>query len=142
VTPDTFLQLSDLLPEPTLLVSGGGTILAANRATWDRLGVSPDALRGRLLAESVTEPAAEVDKYLRACCRSRQLVLGSLTILGSGPLACRAEGAVIRPAGEGVEALVLLRLVPKQSAAGKFDELGKEIHRRRQAEEAIRLFRF
>ena len=145
MTPETFLQLSDLLPEPTLLVSAGGTVLAANRATGERLGVSPDALRGRPLSDAVTEPPDDVAKYLRACSRSRQLVLGALTVLSDPPLPCRAEGAAIRPAGAGVEALVLLRLVPKQSAAGKFvalnlriDELGKEIHRHRQAEEAIR----
>jgi len=145
VTPETFLQLSDLLPEPTLLVSGGGTVIAANCATRDRLGISPDTLRDRPITEFVTEPVAEVHKYLKACCRSRQFVLGVLTLAGEEPRPCRSEGGVVRPAGPGVEALILLRLVLRQSAAGKFvalnlriDELSQEIHRRRQVEEAVR----
>jgi hypothetical protein len=43
VAPDTFLQLSDLLPEPTLLVSGTGSVLAANRAARERLVLAPTA---------------------------------------------------------------------------------------------------
>ena len=58
------------------MVSAGGTILAANRATRERLGV--DALTGRQLADAVSEPHGEVARYLRACSRSRQMVLGAL----------------------------------------------------------------
>jgi PAS domain S-box-containing protein len=141
VTPETFLQTSDLLPEPTLLVAGGGAVLAANQASRERLGLAPRTIRGRPLAEFVTEPPGEVKRYLRLCSRSRQMVLGALTVSGEKLLPCRAEGAVLRPAGEGAEALVLLRLVPKLSAGGTFvalnrriDELGKEIHRRQRAE--------
>ena len=139
MTPETFLQTSDLLPEPMLLLTGSGTVLAANQAAGERLGLN--AVRGRLLTEIVTDPPADVARYLHLCCRSRKLVLGALMIAGGE--SCRAEGAVFRPAGK-EEALVLLRLVPKQSAAGKFvalnqriDELGKEIHRRQRAEQAL-----
>jgi PAS domain S-box-containing protein len=142
VSPEAFHQIADLLPEPHLLVSGGGTIRAANPATRDRLGLSPDAIQGRPLAEVVIDPPDEVQSYLRRCGRSWQLVLGALTVSGSPPLPCRAEGALIRPAG--AEASILLRLVPKQSAIGQFvalnqriDELGREIHRRHQAERML-----
>ena len=116
MTPELFLQVTDPLPEPTLLVSGDGKVLAANRATAERLGKSPVALRGRLLSNAMTEPPDEVAKYLRACSRSRQLVLGALTV--SGGVACRAEGAILRSAVTDGETLVLVRLVPKESATG------------------------
>jgi PAS domain S-box-containing protein len=142
VTPEAFLQITDLLPEPTLLVSGGGLILAANRVTEARLGA---ALGGRPLAEVVAEPADAVARYLRNCCRSRSPVLGALTVTAGEPQPCRAEGGVLRPGADGIEALVLLRLVPKQSAGGAFaalnqriEELGREIHRRNRAEEVSR----
>ncbi len=147
MTPETFLQFADLLPEPTLLVSGGGTVLAANRATEERLGITPQEIQGRRLESVVVEPPDEVSHYLRTCNRNRKMVLGSLTLTvpSRQPLACRAEGAVLRPVTESTEALVLLRLVPKHSAAGQFvalnqriDELGKEIHRRKQVEESNR----
>jgi PAS domain S-box-containing protein len=142
VTPELFLSFVDLLPEPTLLVSGDGKVLAANRATGQRLGVSPAALRGNPLTDAVTEPPDEVAKYLRACSRSRQMCLGALTV--SGGLACRAEGAVLQPAGTDGEVFVLMRLVPKESTAGNFvalnqqiDDMSREIHRRKVAEESL-----
>lgn len=142
MSPDAFHQLADLLPEPHWLVSGNGIIIAANPATRDRLCLSPDALQGRPLLEAVTDPPEEVTGYLRRCGRSRQLVLGALTVVGAPPLACRSEGALIHPTGE--EVSILLRLVPKQSAVGQFvalnqriEELGKEMRRRRHAERLL-----
>jgi PAS domain S-box-containing protein len=88
-----------------------------------------------------------VAHYLQTCCRSRQLVPGALTLTAGGrpALPCRAEGAVLRPAGAGAEALVLLRLLPRQAPAGQsvalneqIEGLTKEIHRSKQAEEVVR----
>lgn len=144
MTTESFLHTADLLPEPMLLVSAGGIVLAVNRAADDRLGLSSSAVRGRPLSELVTEPPDVVARYLRHCCKTRQMVLGSLTIAAGEPLPCRAEGAVFRPTSDGAEALTLLRLVPKQSAAGQFvalnlriEELGHEIRSRRAAEAAL-----
>jgi PAS domain S-box-containing protein len=147
VTPDQFLTFADPLPEPMLLVSGGGLVLAANRATEGRLGVAPRDLRGKRLAEVVAEPAEEVAHYLRACSRNRKLVLGALTLHGPAgeAIACRAEGAVLRPKADAGDAVLLLRLVPKESAVGQFvalnlrvANLANEIQRRKRAEEAAR----
>ena len=99
MTPELFLQFSDPQPEPALLISGSGTVLAVNRASRDRLRV--DALTGRPLVEAVSEPSGEVAKYLRACTRSRQMVIGALTVAGTS---CRAEGALLRAAGADGEA--------------------------------------
>jgi PAS domain S-box-containing protein len=147
VTPEQFLVFAEPLPEPTLFLSGDGLILAGNQATTDRLGIPLQELRGQRLADVVADPPERTALYLRACSRSRTMVLGSLTLSRKGGehVACRTEGAVVRPKGEGVEALLLLRLIPKESATGQFvalnqriDELGKEIQRRKQAEEALR----
>jgi len=74
------------------------------------------------------------------------MVLGSLTLAdGDGAaVSYRSEGARLRSA-EPDSALLMLRLIPKESSVGRFaalnqriGDLGKEIQRRRQAEEAAR----
>lgn len=144
MTSETFLQLSDLLPEPTLLVSPTGLVLAANRAVRERLGLSPDTLCGKPLAGVLADPSEKVASYLRLCSQSRQLVFGSLALAGANLLACRAEGAALRP--EADEALqILLRLLPEKSSGKelatlnqKIEELNQEIERRKQAGEHAR----
>lgn len=147
LTPEQFLLLADPLPEPMLLLASGGLILAGNFATERRLGIAARKLVGRLLIDAITDPHDVVARYLRACSRSRSLVLGSLE-LKAGPgdtIACRAEGSLLQSRGKGQEALLLIRLTPKESAVGQFtslnqriEALGQEVHRRKRAEEAAR----
>ena len=112
---DSFLQVAELLPEPMLLVSAAdGKILAANRCT-EKLLLDPGALPGQALADLVAEEPAEVARYLRYCARSRQLVLGALTLQADGKrIVCRSEGAVFRVRSASAPALVLLRLLVKE----------------------------
>ncbi len=147
MTPDLFLAFADPLPEPMLLLAADGLIVAGNRATEGRLGVPLSSLRGKRLADVVADPPDEVAHYLRTCARNRTMVLGALTLAGGAgaAVACRAEGTVVRPAAAGVEALVMLRLLAKESAVGQFvvlnqriEDLGREIQRRKQAEETAR----
>ena len=145
--PELFLGFADPLPEPMLLLSGQGLVLAGNRAIGNRFGVKLDELRGRKLADVVTDAPDEVARYIRSCARSRSLVLGALDlrVQGRTSVPCRAEGMLLQPRDGDREALLLLRLIPKSSAIGQFvalnlriEELGKEIQRRRQAEVAAR----
>ncbi len=148
MTPDQFLLLADPLPDPMLLVSGAGVILAGNRAVEGKFGVSAQALTGRSLADVVAEPPGEVDHYLRLCSRSRTLVVGALALHGDGGgggIPCRTEGCVLRPRRDGSDAVLMLRLIPKGSAVEQFvvlnqriEELGKEVQRRQRAEAALR----
>ena len=146
MTPEQFLQFADPLPEPTLLVSGSGFVLAVNRAAQHRLGLHFDAANQTSLASFVAESSDEVAQFLRRCSSSRQMVLGALTLQRSGgePIACRAEGAVVRPRQDQSEAILLLRLLPKAAVVGQFlalneqvSNLNKEILRRRETEEAL-----
>jgi PAS domain S-box-containing protein len=147
-TEEQFLQFADLRPDALLLVTGGGVVLAANRGVESQVGLPPADLRGRPLADFVTDPADSLAAYLRACTRSRDLVLGSLTVRGQGEkpeLPCRSEGCVFRPPAAGAEAIVLLCLVPCEAAAARFaaltqqiDSLSREIVRRKQVEEELR----
>ncbi|WP_439627070.1 PAS domain S-box protein [Gemmata sp.] len=146
VTPEQFLTFADPLPEPMLLLTGSGLVLAGNRAVEKRLGVAVHEVRGKNLAAVVADPPDEVAHYLRACSRTRSLVLGSLALLApGGGVECRAEGTLLSPRTEGSGAVLMLRLVPKESAVGRFvalnqriADLGREVHRREAAEAAAR----
>jgi len=144
VTPEQFLQFARLLPEPSLLISGDGQTLGANSPLATMLGLHHQALQGKMLFELVTDPPDKVIHYLRACSRSRAMVLGSLTFLAKDgqTCLCRCEGAVIRPWSPELTALIFLRLKNRESASSRFillnkkiDQLAKEIRERQRAEE-------
>lgn len=108
------------------------------------LGLHRQALQGKMLFELVTDPPDKVIQYLRACSRSRAMVLGSLTFLAKDgqTCLCRCEGAVIRPWSPELTALIFLRLKNRESASSRFillnkkiDQLAKEIRERQRAEE-------
>ncbi|HWG47207.1 MAG TPA: PAS domain S-box protein [Gemmataceae bacterium] len=143
---EQFRQFADLLPEAMLLLTAEGTILAANKGVEDRLGLPLDELQGQQLAELVSDAPETISPYLRACARSRKMVLGSLRFArkNGGITPCRCEGAVFRPRNADTPALLLVRLVPKETAVSQFialnqrvTELTKEIARRTAAETAL-----
>ncbi|WP_375515231.1 ATP-binding protein [uncultured Nostoc sp.] len=147
MTPEQFLEFARVLPEPLLLVSSDGQLLATNQPVADMLGLRRQELRGRTLFELVNESANDVVKYLQACSSSRAMVIGSLTLRKNDgqTLICRSQGAVIQPWSPESSALILLRLENRTLASSKFvllndkiDELAKEVQRRKQAEEALK----
>ncbi|MEH1917018.1 ATP-binding protein [Nostoc sp.] len=147
MTPEQFLEFARVLPEPLLMVSGEGELLATNQPVADMLGLRRQELRGRMLFELVTESSNDIVKYLQACSSSRAMVIGSLTLrMNDGQtLICRSQGAVIQPWSPESSALILLRLENRVLASSNFvllnekiDELAKEVQRRKQAEEALK----
>ncbi len=149
---EPFLEFADLLAEATLLVSGSGVVLAANRGVASRLGLSPSRLRGKRLDEVAADPPEALAAYLRACSRTREPLPGSLALhLGDGgTLICRAEGTVLRPSTRAAheeattDALIMIRLVPRQATtqfealSQKINELDREIQRRVRVEQELR----
>ncbi|MEH1873913.1 ATP-binding protein [Nostoc sp.] len=147
MTPEQFIEFARVLPEPLLLVSSDGLLLATNQPVADMLGFRRQQLQGRTLFEFVTESADDVVKYLQACSSSRAMVIGSLTLRQNDgqTLICRSQGAVIQPWSPESSALILLRLENRTLATGNFiilnqkiDELAKEVQRRKQAEEELK----
>ncbi|MEH2266085.1 ATP-binding protein [Nostoc sp.] len=147
MTPEQFLEFARVLPEPLLLVSGDGQLLATNQPVADILGLRRQELPGRMLFELVTQSTEDVVKYLQACSSSRAMVIGSLTLRNNDgqTLICRSQGAVIQPWSPESSALILLRLENRTLASNNFlllnqkiDELAKEVQRRKEAEEALK----
>jgi PAS domain S-box-containing protein len=140
-------HFADLMPDATLLVSGGGVIVAANRAAGRLFGKAPLALRDRPIAEFVADKPEVVAAYLKTCSKTREKVLGRLQLrqISGEELPCRSEGAVLQPASEQAEALLMLRVTPRQATVSQFialnqqiEALGKEINRRTHAEQELR----
>jgi len=143
MTPEQFLELAIVLPEPLLLVTNEGQVLATNQAVADMLTLRRQELQGKTLFDLVTEPASDIIKYLQACSTSRAMILGSLTLRRNDgqTLICRTQGAVIQPWSPESSALILLRLENRTLASNNFvllnqkiDELAKEVQKRKQAE--------
>ncbi|MBX9255797.1 PAS domain-containing protein [Desmonostoc muscorum CCALA 125] len=143
MTPEQFLELARVLPEPLLLVSSEGQVLATNQPVADMLRLRRQELQGKMLFDLVTESANDIIKYLQACSTSRAMILGSLTLRTNNgqTLICRSQGAVIQPWSPESSALILLRLENRTVASNNFvllnqkiDELAKEVQKRKQAE--------
>ncbi|MBD1847380.1 response regulator [Cyanobacteria bacterium FACHB-63] len=144
MTPEQFLEFARPLPEPMLLLTGQGQILAANAAFTQMLGMHQQHLQDKTIFELVIDSAEKVKQYLRACSSSRGMMLGTLTLSTSSgePYSSRCEGAVIRPWSPESSALIVLRLKTRESASRRFtllnkkiDELAKEVRQRKRAEE-------
>ncbi|MEP6592080.1 MAG: ATP-binding protein [Acidobacteriota bacterium] len=146
MTPDQFLALAGALPEPLLLLRGDGEVLAANRPAADLLGAASSTLPGRRLSELVLTPPGELQRYLRACAKTRQMLPGTIQLRADGEPSdrCGCEGAVVQPRSSQAPAVILLRLKPSGAATQRFtllneriDRLSREIRERRQAERAL-----
>ncbi|HEV8200237.1 MAG TPA: PAS domain S-box protein [Candidatus Polarisedimenticolia bacterium] len=139
--------MAEPLPEPTFLLKEDGVILAANPAVEARLGLVRDDLRGRTLAHYLEDAPDKIGLFLEACARSTTLTLGGLNLRrpGKEPCPLHAEGALVRPRGRRGDALLLVRLVPKNSSDGqvgalheRLESLGREIDLRERAERDLR----
>lgn len=143
----TFRTLTDLLPEPIVLVSPAGVIRTANRAFLKAAHATLESLVGTTLAEGGWTRAGDWPEYLRRCAGTRTFVLGAAfhrTAEGS-ELSYRCEGALLEPSASTADATVLLRLMPQDSSSSRFaaltqkiKELSAEITKRHRAELEVR----
>jgi signal transduction histidine kinase len=129
MTPEQFLEIARVLPEPLLLVNGEGKLLAGNQPIANMLGIRRQEIAGKILFDIVTQCVKDVSKYLLACASSRSMVIGSLTLRKNNgqTLICRSQGAVIQPWSCESPALILLRLESKATATNNFVILNKKI---------------
>lgn len=126
--PDVFLDLADLFPEPHLLLTVDGRILAANQALRRFYGTD-DEPQGTALESMLASPPDELHEYLARCAGSRSMVPGVLELRDAGgeTRAFRADGCVARPADAGVEPWVLLRLRDRRTAGESFAQLNTQL---------------
>ncbi|WP_437949485.1 ATP-binding protein [Sorangium sp. So ce296] len=124
----SFGQLADVLPEPVLLVSTDGLVVAANQSARKALG---GASEGQALVALCSDAREHVEGLLRRSARVRQPTIGTLTLHQGRRY--RVEGAVVRPSSEGQPGIVVLRFVHEQAALSAFVELNRTLaHLRRE----------
>ncbi len=127
MTPEQFRTWSSLLSEAVLLLAKDGSILAANNGV-QQLGIEPRVLEGaNLCALSATAPD-EVREFLRRCSRSRQPVIGAVTLRHNNEdIDCRCDGMLAHHESEGGETTLLLKLTPKEHSVRHYQLINEKI---------------
>jgi signal transduction histidine kinase len=147
MTPQQFLELSDVISDPMFLLTGDGRIQAANRTAIKLLGTPAEDLQDQHLDQFVSNSPRQLRDYLRLCSGSRQPLAGHLSLKyrHSEKKPYRCDGAVLQPATTDAPALICLHCIPRQNSNihfvllnRKIDELNHEIMQHRRAEEKIR----
>jgi PAS domain S-box-containing protein len=122
--PEPFRQFCEVLPEPTLLLEADTRIAAANPAAAELLCCRPSALLGKNFSDLTCDPV-KLQKLMRMWERNRNLLPGSLNLrlADLSILDCRVQGGLLAPATEDTSALILLRLLDKNTATTAFRAL-------------------
>lgn len=142
MNPSDFLNLTNLLPEPMLLLQHDGLILAANSRAARLLGIPP-LPEQTWFWKVVRDPEEKAHEFVRLAARRGELGPGRLTLrTATGeayPASCR--GARLSAQGGNN---ILVRIEPVTAATHHFLELNsrisrlhQEISRRKQVEEEL-----
>jgi len=130
VTAEAAAGLTRLLPEPLILVTRAGALLALNPAAQALLG--PAAQPGVPLATLTVDPPGPLHEYLRRAGGTGSPIPGALTLPDANgePAHYRCDAAALPPEVPGSPASVLLlRLTPRQAGAARFLLLNEKIAR-------------
>lgn len=145
MSPEQFLQISDLLTDAIFLVTTDGVIQAANRRAHAALGLKESGLAGLRLQELVDQDAKSLASYLRSCARSREPVMTTLVAGSEDEIEkFRCYGALVAQRTDQSPAVVMLTLFPQVASNepflvlnDKLTELAHEVERRRWSEQAL-----
>jgi PAS domain S-box-containing protein len=146
MTLEHLLGVLRALPEPSLVLSGEGAVLASNRAAQQALGLPASTLHASRLEALVQQPE-RLQGYLKLCARSLDPIPGAFAVTREGGRVShfRCDGARLGIPVEGVGAPVLLRFRPKEADLDSFvvlnerlQQLTAEVKKRREAEAALR----
>ncbi|MEW4530706.1 ATP-binding protein [Maioricimonas sp. JC845] len=144
MTPEAFATLSELVPDALLLLEDDGRIVAANLRAQRMLQNGSADLTGRQLTDFVSDPPTNLDAHFRLCRRSCEEVVGVIHPRETG-LPKRMFGRLLNRDNDASTPPLLLFRIPLQDTAvnrfvllnRKIDELGREIVRRRLAENEL-----
>jgi diguanylate cyclase (GGDEF)-like protein len=140
-----FQLVAEALPEPLVLVTEEGVIMAANATAAHVLGREQAALPGMALRDLVADPPIRLEGFLGACARSLRMIPGTLTPRKLAPASLGCEGTALKPSAPDARAALLLRLERERTAAADFgpvrmqgEELARETAKRKRLEEELR----
>lgn len=132
----------DIFPEAILLLDQHGILLAFNESARHQLRAVPIEPGHTFLVDICSNPAEQLQAYLRCCLRTKNFLPGIVTFNADPTaLAFRAEGALYNGDDDISTRKILLRLTPRQAAASRFlalnqqvEKLSREVDRRRRLE--------
>jgi diguanylate cyclase (GGDEF)-like protein len=140
-----FQLIAEALPEPLVLVTEEGLVLAANTTAARLLGREAAALAGVPLRDLVADPPIRLEGFLGACARSLRMIPGTLTPRKTAPASVGCEGTALKPSSPDGPNALLLRLERDRSAPAEFgplrlqgEELTRETAKRKRLEEELR----
>jgi PAS domain S-box-containing protein len=135
------LQLVHELPEPVLLVTTAGEILACNGKAARLLGRS--SVTG-VLQDLIAESNTDLRRYLQLCARTNESTPGAFSMRSNPASRYRFEGSGMRLENRGPR-MIWLKILPHEQANNRFlhlneriTELAREVHARANAEAALR----
>lgn len=142
---EDYLHLANRLPESMFFVAPDGYILATNSRAREQFGKNVP-LVGHSLFDLVTGSPDALRDYLKSCLRTSSPLLGTLTLRNGAqsPASFRAEGCLLRPPTQNSPALLMLRVVTKDSVVSRFrllneriEDLSHEVFARKRAEDQL-----
>jgi CheY-like chemotaxis protein len=117
LNPQQLSAFVDLLPEGAAFVSADGTVRAANEAMAARLGVTPEEIVGRDLAQRVLRPEELRDSIAQCVERRRNIIRLALAPGGNESEEVVALVSSFEPGGVGQMPLLFLRLAARVDEA-------------------------
>jgi PAS domain-containing protein len=141
------LALLRALPDPSFLITTAGTIVGANAAAGDLLGVRVRTLAGNSILEYVSSAKSAAMDFLAISGRTFQAIPGSICWKhrDGAIIETRCDGSLMQPTQNGEPAIVYIRCRPKQESIARFTALNEkiaalshEIQQRRKIQEALR----
>lgn len=141
ISADSFLDITDLLPEPMFLVERQGKIIAANNAALEILGYKNNDTLDLSIQDIVCDPGNKMTEYLRACFRSAELVLGAIELRSNSGdiISARIEGCLVQFRTDKQPSLIMLRCVDKRKSHARFLDLNNQLYA--SAQERLAVFR-
>jgi signal transduction histidine kinase len=144
MTAQEFASLLRPLPEPHLVLTAEGEIVAANAPALRLLGLESGMPPVPALVALVTDQAARVREQLERWSRSGSMVPGRLTPRNTGK-PCRCRGSAVNLDAGAHGRFLLVRFEPDEARSSRFtalnrtiEDLTRETHERMRAEEALR----
>jgi len=129
VNADQFLVFSHALPEAFYIITGSGKIIAANPAATRMLGLKSVEILGKKLEELVTDPIDKINRYLKNCSKSKELVPGTLQWRQTNhdSITTSCIGSLLTASSDSDTSCIILRCTEKTGSNSKFAFLNSEL---------------
>lgn len=141
-----FLLIAQHLPEPHLLLSVDGRVIAANLAAKRKLAIANDSENNSIYSLSKDSPE-KLKQTLSMWARSNSPLPASITLgeINGESIVCLCKGSLLRPQEEDAPSMLMVQCLAKQQSLSAFvtlnekiAQLQRQVVERRNAEAEVR----